>query len=343
MIGGAEISLGHLIAGLDPEIEATLLGVDAGVLAELGQRRPGVHRQLLPAVVGKLDLRSFGANLRTITRLAPDIFHANLAVPAAAQYPLTAATLVPGVQTVAVEQLPYPLHGRAQRALKQFTSRRLAAHIAVGEGAARLVEEFAQLPAGSIRVIHNGVPELATHPVARARPGPVLGTIGRLDHQKGFDVLIRALVDVPAATLVVVGDGPEGASLRTLAAELGVAGRVHFTGFSAEARRHLGGFDVFVLPSRFEGFPLVIVEAMLAGLPVVATDVGSVAEAVIDGQTGSLVPADDAPRLAGAIRALLEDPDRRSAMGAAARTHAAQFTAARMVTAYEQLYAQLLS
>ena len=121
-----------------------------------------------------------------------------------------------------------------------------------------------------------------------------------------------------------------------------MADRAHFVGWSDEPRRHLEALEVFVLPSRFEGFPLAVVEAMLAELPVVASDVGAVREAVLDGRTGLLVPRDDPEALAAAVRELLADPARRRAMGAAGRTLALErYTAAAMARRFESLYDEL--
>ena len=124
-------------------------------------------------------------------------------------------------------------------------------------------------------------------------------------------MLVRALRDVDNATLVVVGDGSERERLRALARELGIEGRIVWQGWTEDARSYLPSFDLLVLPSRFEGFPLVVLEAQLAETAVVATDVGSVAEAVLDGETGLLVPPDDAEALTVAIRRLLDDADLR--------------------------------
>ena len=113
---------------------------------------------------------------------------------------------------------------------------------------------------------------------------------------------------------------------------------------SDEPRRHLSSFTVFCLPSRSESFPLSVVEAMLAGLPVVATAVGSVPEAVRDGDTGFVVPVDDPDALAVAIRRLLEDSELRREMGLEARRLALEcFTSERMVAGFERLYQELLA
>lgn len=117
-----------------------------------------------------------------------------------------------------------------------------------------------------------------------------------------------------------------------------------FVGWSEDVRSHLAGVDLLVLPSRSEGFPLTIVEAMLAGLPVVATRVGSVPEAVRDGETGLLVARDDPVALAAALRRLADDPHQRRRMGARGRrVAAASFTVEAMAGAYEALYADVLA
>ena len=340
--GGAEASLGILLSELDRRFEVTIGAVEQSVAERLAARRPDASVRVLPAVRTKRDVAAFAATAREIRAWSPAIFHANLRVPSACQYALAAAVLARGVRPVAVEQLPYPLDGSLQLRLKRFTSHRLAAHVAVGEQVARDVEGFAGLAPGSVRTIHNCAPDVELEPLPRPTDGPVVGAVGRLDRQKGFDVLLRALADVPRARLVLVGDGDERAPLERLAAELGLSERVRFEGWREDPRRYLTTFDVFALPSRFEGFPLAIIEAMLARLPVVATRVGSVPEAVADGETGLLVPSDDPPALATALRSLLGDPARRAALGAKGREHALAFNPAAMARAYERVYDEVL-
>jgi glycosyltransferase involved in cell wall biosynthesis len=338
LFGGAETSLGHLVAELDPGLDVSVLGVDRDVVERLAGRRPGAAAHVLPPVATKRDLGAFAAHVRALRRLRPDVLHANLTTPASCRYALLAATLAPGVRTVAVEQLPYPLEGRLQFRLKRFTSSRLAAHVAVGDQAARDVEGFVGLPPGSVRTIRNGVPDVPLEPLPRPFGGPTVGSVGRLDRQKGYDVLLRALAELPDAALVLVGDGPERAALERQA-----AGRVRFAGWQDEPRGHLTTFDVFALSSRFEGFPLGIVEAMLAELPVVATRVGSVPEAVRDGETGLLVPADDPHALAAALRRVLDDAELATSLGRRGRELALErFTAAAMARAFEALYEEIL-
>jgi glycosyltransferase involved in cell wall biosynthesis len=150
-------------------------------------------------------------------------------------------------------------------------------------------------------------------------------------------VLLRALVGLEGVSAVLVGDGPEREPLEALAAELGLAERLVITGWRSDARAYLGAVDVFCLPSRYEGFPLAILEAMLGGLPVVATRVGSVAEAVLEGETGLLV-AEDPEALREALRRAL-DPETGRRLGEAGRRRALErFSVEAMAHGYESLY-----
>jgi glycosyltransferase involved in cell wall biosynthesis len=342
--GGAEQALANLLAFLDPTFEITVLAVDEAVGEAIRAARKGAALQLVPKVENKWDVRPIMRHLRAVRSLRPDIFHANLWTTVRGQYGVIAALLARGVRTVVVEQAPLPTNSALQRLFKRLASRRLSAHVAVGERSARAVEEAVGLPPGSIRTIYNGVPDLVVDPLPRRANGPVIGAVGRLSPEKGFDLVIRALCDMPDATLVVVGDGSERSRLQALARELGLSDRVELVGWSDEPRRYLPGFDAFVLPSRQEGFPLAVVEAMLAGLPVVAADVGSVGEAVLDGETGFLVPPDDADALAAGLRQVLDHPELGRRLGSAGRARAVErFTAEAMARAFEDLYREILA
>ena len=178
-------------------------------------------------------------------------------------------------------------------------------------------------------------------PSPRVASGPIVGSLGRLDRQKGYDVLVRALQLLPGVTAVLVGDGPERAALERLAGELGVSERLHITGWLEDGRARLASFDVFVLPSLYEGLPLVVLEAMVAGLPVVASDVGSVRDAVReDGRA-----ARAGRRRGGARRGdpACARPELGARLGEAGRVRALErFTVERMVRAYERLYDDVL-
>jgi glycosyltransferase involved in cell wall biosynthesis len=339
-IGGAEISLGNLVAALDTDVDVTVLATDARVGAAVAARRPGTALELVPPVRDKLDVRPIVAHLKAVRRLRPDVFHANLRTPYSCQYGLLAAIVTPGVGVVAVEHLPLASDSGVRRRLKRLTSSRLAAHVAVGDATARFVEQDAGLPPGSIQTIRNGVPA----PRARDRAGfgsgvPTIGSVGRLDTQKGFDVLVAALAQLPDVHCVLIGDGPERDAILAAAQQHDVGDRLTLTGRLDDPADRVAELDVFVLPSRFEGFPLVVLEAMLAGVPVVATDVGAVREAVADGATGLLVAPEDAAGLARAIRRMFDEPGLRARVTEAALARARmEFTADAMASRFVDLY-----
>jgi len=172
--------------------------------------------------------------------------------------------------------------------------------------------------------------------------------VGRLSRYKGFDVLLRALADVPDARLVIVGEGECANELRETAAKCGVAGRVRFAGAVDEATllAAYASADAFVLPSlnRGEAFGLVLLEAMRARLPVVASAIegSGIGEVVNDGDSGLLVPPSNAAALAAAL-ARMRDADLRARMGARGRERfEASFTLERSAQRWLQLYQDVL-
>lgn len=234
-----------------------------------------------------------------------------------------------------------------ERALALATSRVLCvceaeAQLARGVGAS-----------SRVRVVYNGIAPPGEGPLdariaALAAQGPVIGALTLLRPGKGVETLIDAMPAVlarrPDVQLAIVGDGPGLTDLRTRAQSLGVAGSVSFTGPTDEPLSALRAMTVFVHPSWAEAFPYVILEAMALGLPIVATAVGGVGEALVDGTSGLLVSPRDAGALARALGGLLDDPRRMSALGAhAMRRASGSFTLERMVGGVEEIYAELLS
>jgi glycosyltransferase involved in cell wall biosynthesis len=282
-------------------------------------------------------------HLRLLRRHRPDLLHVNLRTPYACTAALTAGASTRRARVVAVEHLPLPTSSRRNKAVKRLLARTLDAHVAVSDATARSVEADAGLSPGSIRTIHNGVEDAAIAAGPLPAPPPYVAAAGRLERQKGFDVLLEALVRVPQVRAVVVGDGPERDALAADAARLGVSARVTFTGARADARSVLAHAEAVVLPSRYEGLPLVLLEAMLAGRPIVASDVGGIRECLVPEETGLLVPADDADALAAALRSLLDDADRATRLGReAARRARERWTATAMAAAYERVYVEVL-
>ena len=181
-----------------------------------------------------------------------------------------------------------------------------------------------------------------------AADAPLVGIVARLvpikAHEVFLDAAARIAERVPACRFVVVGDGERRAALEALAARSGLGERVHFLGWRADLARIHADLDVMLLTSRNEGSPVALIEAMAAGLPVVATAVGGVPDLVEEGVHGHLAAMDDAAALADATTALLADPARRRALGVAGRARVlARHGAARLVADVDRVYAEELA
>jgi len=342
-LGGADLALSHLVERLDPETEVTVAGITPSIVNRVASQRTSTATAVVAAPRSGHDVRSLAAHVTLLRSLRPDILHVSLASPWSCQYAVAAAAIVRRPRVVAVYQLARPPVNRRQWLLKRLTSHAVTRHVGVGERTSREVEQLVHLHRGSVHTIHNGVPDVALDTPPRPVARPIVGAIGRLEPQKGFDVLLRALLAIPEATGVIVGDGGERHALREIAARGGVADRVVWIDWTADARSYLPLFDVFALPSRFEGFPLALLEALLAERAVVAADVGDVAEAVLHEETGLLVRPDDADALAVAIRRLLSDDALRRRLGKSGRDLVlTRFTASHMTQSFERLYDEIL-
>lgn len=335
--GGAEISLVNLVRATEDRHEFLLIGPDCAAMRGLSERLPDLPCRVVSVLGSRREV--IRAAVRELRRERPEILQVTLCNPGAA-IEMQAAGFLAGIPTVAVEQLVRPLWGRS-RWVKFVSSRLLSDHLAVGESSARFVEQIARLSPQTVRTIHNGVPEISTKPLNLGE-GPIVGTVGRLENQKGVDRLIRAIVALPNVRLVIVGDGSLREELEALAKDLQVADRVQFAGWIENPRDYLAAFDVFVLPSRNEAFPLTIVEAMLVGTPVIAADVGSVAEAIVSGRTGYLVTDEEMNSLHEVIRRALDDSDRSARLASSAADLAAtRYTSGAMAEAYNRMWTNL--
>jgi len=211
-----------------------------------------------------------------------------------------------------------------------------------------------RIKSSRVETIYNGLDiadwDSASKP-AKLPGALVVATVGNIRRVKGHDVFIKAAASVvaqfPQVSFNIAGDVLEPdyfAELETLIRNLNLSDRFHFAGGVANLREYLSTADIFVLPSRSEGFSNAIVEAMAASLPVVATDVGGNAEAVTEGVNGLIVPAEDPAALASAILRLLSDPSKAREMGAAGKKLAAEkFTTDAMMHQITQAYASLLT
>lgn len=194
-----------------------------------------------------------------------------------------------------------------------------------------------------IDIVPNGI-DLSLFPerVAKGRPRKIT-MVACLREGKRIDVLIgaapRILASYPDVEIQIVGDGPCRGALMAQAKAAGVLSRVRFMGHRDDVPSILTGSDLFVLPSESEASPNVVLEAMAAGLPVVASRVGGIPELVADAVTGYLIPPGDQAALASALLDLLDDPNRTAAFGQAGRTRVArEYSFDRMVRQFETLY-----
>jgi glycosyltransferase involved in cell wall biosynthesis len=339
--GGAERYVALLLERLPAQFAPTLLctrPVPGQLLA--AAERAGTPTVMMDPVRGKGDvagLRSLAGVLRTSR---PELVHLNLNSPPNNRHALAVARLLRR-PTLATLHLYHPLTPR-QRRLLGLLFRRLDAVIAVSaEIRQRLMEDLGVRRAAA-RLVHNGVgPCAAGHPAPTDTDVVRIGAQGRLTDQKGFDLLIEAVGTLVERGLqpqvLIAGDGPDRARLERLARGLPVT----FLGFVDDTSSLLSVIDVFCLPSRFEGLPFALLEAMMCGIPCVASRVGDIPEALGDG--GLTVPTEDVGALALALERLLTAPDLRRELGAAARARAERhFSTQRMIQATVEVYGEVL-
>ena len=238
-----------------------------------------------------------------------------------------------------------------RRALHRWMAHRLVHHGArltsVDAANTAVAERVFGIPRAAFAVIPNGIHPPAAEPAPRAADGTlVLGHVGSMIPQKGWHLLAEAAErlnrDAVRVRVVLAGRGPDEAAAAAWAARH--AAWAEFRGFVPDPRANvLPGLDVLCLMSQWEGLPMSVIEAMSIGLPVIATDVGGVAEAVRPGENGLLV-ARDAGALAAAVEELLRQPARLAAMRTRARAlFAERFTLARVAESYRAVYEEALT
>jgi glycosyltransferase involved in cell wall biosynthesis len=245
------------------------------------------------------------------------------------------------------------------RAPKHHAAYRMMAGVpdavfSVSAQVSRYCIEVDRIAPARIHTIYNGL-DLDDHghvasPLA-AHGKVCIATLGNIRRVKGHDLLVRAAAVVlrqfPEVSFRIAGEVLEPdyfSELESLVRDLGIGNSFHFVGGVTDTRKYLHNADIFVLPSRSEGFSNAIVEAMAASLPVIATNVGGNAEAVVDGATGLVIPAEDSEALAAAIVQLLSEPTQARAMGIAGRSRAAEvFTTEAMMKQIVGVYDRLLA
>jgi glycosyltransferase involved in cell wall biosynthesis len=301
-----------------------------------------------------VQLRRFAAFLRAegVALVQTHDFYSNV-------FGMAGAALARVPARVASKRETKGMRTPAQRRVELLAYRLAHAVVANAEAVRRqLVGDG--VPSRKVAVVYNGLDDARLRPPADFSREGALDALGlprgrRLvtlvanlrhavkDHPTFLRAARRVRESCPEAAFVLAGEGELEARLRALAAELGIADAVFFTGRCARVGELLAVSDVCVLSSAAEGFSNAILEYMAAGRPVVATDVGGAREAVVEGETGHLVPAGDDERMAARIGELLRDPERARAMGDRGRRRVAEhFSCAAQRARVEALYAWLL-
>jgi glycosyltransferase involved in cell wall biosynthesis len=372
-MGGPALHVSYLTRGLAARgYDTTLVsgrlgrGEDSMSYVAEGLGVEALHAPQLSREVSPLhDPQSIAFLARTIRRLRPHILHTHTAMAGAVG---RAAALVSGSARPPV--IVHTFHGHvlhgyfdslrtrafleAERALARSTTRLIAVSPEVRDDLVSL----GVAPAEKFSVIRLGIDLSSRVDAGEGRADLrrlfgipedrfVIGWIGRMTGIKRVPQIIEAFSRLRAAgveaTLCLVGSGPDREAVEKLAHELGVMRDILFVGYQRDVAPYYDLFDTLVLASANEGTPVVAIEALAAGTPVVSTNVGGVADVVDDGRTGLLVPADDAEALAQALATLARDPERRAQFGRAGREIVpARYAVERLLDDTDALYRELL-
>ena len=346
--GGQEIRVLTEARGVAARGHSVLLAAPAEARIFAEAARHGVEAVALP--IGRKRPRGVAALRKLLASRPFDVVNTHSSTDSWLAA-LACATLARAPALVRTRHISAPAPGNAAtrwlytRAARRIvtTGERLRAQVIAETGAdpARVVS----IPTGiDLARFRPGDRRAARATLGLAPDTPLVGIVATLRSWKGHRYLVDAMAELPepAATLAIVGDGPQRAALEALVRERGMGERVRFAGNQADVAPWLQAFDVFCLPSYAnEGVPQALMQAMACALPVVTTPVGSIEEIVADGETGVLVPPQDVERLRAALASLLADAGRREALGHRAReAAAARFGDDRMVERMIAVFAE---
>ena len=347
-VGGAErhvadlaLALGH--EGHGPEVACSVAG-------PLSARLDGAGVPVRPLVGRLVKRRASAAYAHRLRRLVRegrfDLVHAHVYASTVAA---AVATLGAGIPLVVTEHTEASWQGPGARLLNGWVCRRARRVIAVSDAIRRRAIERDRVPPERVTVVPNSVaptaaPEHSPPDIPDGLRGrPLVGVVARHQPEKGVQTFLKAAARValrfPEVRFLVVGDGPLRGELEFLAERVGLSGRAYFLGFRSDAASIMRSLDVLVVPSRTEGSPLVTLEAMAAGVPVVASAVGGIPDQIRHESEGLLVPSGDPVALSDALLRLLGDPGFGRALGEAGRLRAAtEFGYATMLRRIEAVY-----
>ncbi len=353
-VGGAEIMVADIATGLDParfEVITACLGEPGPMGEELrgrGQRVIGLGLDLKRAGTWTM----VGRVRQLLQEIRPDILHTHLYH--ANLYGRIAAL---GLGLSGVVATVHNIYARVKlhRCLANYLLARLGDYVLVFSPQVRAdVRRYDRVPEAKLRMLTPGVrleePDSGANKEEARRSlgisGFCLGNVARLEEQKGHDDLLQAVAqvrgEIPDLTLLLVGEGTRQAALQSLTRELGLDQVVRFLGTRRDIPRILRALDAFIMPSRWEGIPLTLLEAMGYGLPVISTRVGRAPEIIQDGVNGRLAPAAAPGALAQALLELYQHPELRAQWGEQARrTVRAKYTLAHFLEQFASIYLEL--
>ena len=354
-VGGAERYLELLAEGIKSYgYRSVLITGGAGALEPLraNMRRMGVEVHELEdndrsgsCIVPRID--------RILRGIRPSIFHFNLPGPFDASYSLVAPIArMAGVRNiVSTEHLPMVRSFPKGRILKSFSTRFVSRVITVSEDNRLHLIRNHHVPARKIRVVQNGIPASEgindldlKRELGIGTDSLLIAIVGSLEKRKGHATLFEALVRLPASIhALIVGEGEMEREYMERISTLGLSSRVHFTGYRDDVPSIMRNIDLLVVPSSVEATPYVILEAMEAGLPVIASSIYGIPEQVVDGETGLLVPPKDVDELEAALQNMQADPERRRVMGKNAfERYRERFALERCVRGTIEVYRELI-
>lgn len=363
-LGGAESLAAAFAAACDPrrvDVQVCFLKRIGDNPFEHALRARGVRCTCLEAR-NLRDVRAFRRLVRLVRDERIDLVHAHLtsaAIWGTLASRLTGRPCVATLHVLPLEGGAWTRPGLRERLMNFLLRRWCAAVIAVSGAVRDAYARAGHVDPAMIVVVPNGIDGEAFAPDSRRRsaarrelglaPGTMaVLTVSVLREGKGLDVLLEAAPAVIAASpdtvFLVAGDGPSSDALRAQSGELGLAERVRWLGFRSDVGNLLAAADLFVHPSLRDALPTALLEAMAAGVAVVATRTGGIPEIVDDPRLGCLVPPSDPGSLAHAITGLLRRPEERAAMGAAAREHVrSRFATRAWVERLEDVYIRALA
>ena len=348
--GGAQRHLLNLLDGFRGSFDIHLATGEEGFLTTEA-RRLGIRVYHLPNLSQPInllkDVLAYREILSVIRQLRPTLIHAH---SSKAGFLGRLAARVAGVPAV------FTAHGwsfadgvpwkRKMMAVlsERFVSRFSSGIITVSEADRVLALRYRVVRRRGMTVVHNGIRDTSeqSHPgdTGEAR----IAMVARFVPQKDQGLLLKALAgNQTPFQIYFIGEGPSQTEVKDLARELGLDGQVNFLGAVNNVNHILAGVNIFVLITKWEGFPISILEAMRASLPVIASDVGGVREAVVDGETGFLVSRRNLVVLRGRLQQLMNNPELRNKMGEAGRKrYLEHFTVEQMLDQTLQVYKQVL-